>query len=170
MVEEHDPDVALRFPPTEFGMRILVCPKPLAQRARGSTPRSTGKKESSGSTPQTTGKKEATVKRMRVYGFSHFFFSGLWLVPFLRPRVTPWGSSAVIDTAGEGIHEGRPAIRVVYCGRSHPRVERHSADCAPSGGPTLASRGGISTVYTAKCRSGECTGPPEHDPRHHILP
>ena len=155
-------------------MRILVCPKPLIRLTVASF-----LLVYCGVDPQLSFL--AGVLRYGTAGslcervwflppFFFPFFSGLWLVPFLRARVTPCGSSAVIATAGEGIHEGRPAIPVAYGGRSHPRVERHSVYCAPSGGPTLASRGGISTASTAKCRSGECTGPPEHDPRHPFSP
>ena len=55
--------------------------------------------------------------------------------------MTPGGSSAGIAPAGEGVHEGRLAIRVEYRGRSYPRVERHSAYCAPSGGGRPLHRG-----------------------------
>ena len=72
--------------------------------------------------------------------------------------MTPGGSSAGIDPAGERVHEGRLAIRVKYRGRSYPRVERHSAYCVPSGGPTLASRGGISTGSTPKVSLGSAPG------------
>ena len=49
--------------------------------------------------------------------------------PLIRGQI----QRLVVIPAGEGVHEGRLAIRVEYRGKSHPRVERHRVYRVPNG-------------------------------------